>query len=58
MTFDFKSKAKVKINIYNYVERMFNEFPIKICNSDTALTPYENNLFEKVIRKRLGKKET
>ena len=42
----------------NYVERIINDLSMKISNSDTALTPAENCLFEKGIRKRLGKKET
>ena len=30
---------------------MINELPMKISNSDKALTPDENNLFEKVTEK-------
>ena len=42
----------------NYVERMINNFPMKISRSDTYLTPDGNNIFEKCNRKSLVKKET
>ena len=42
----------------DYVERMINEFSIKISKINTALTPDGNNIFEKGNIKRLGKKET
>ena len=42
----------------DYVERMINEFSIKISKMNTALTPDGNNIFEKGNIKRLGKKET
>ena len=35
-----------------YVERIFNEFPMKISKTDTALTPAVNNIFENGNRKR------
>ena len=41
-----------------YVESMINEFPIKISNIDTALTPSGNYIFEKGNRKIMVKKET
>ena len=58
VTFDFTEKSKVKIKMDNYVERMINELPIKISKSDTALTPYGNNIFEKGNRKSMVTKET
>ena len=58
MNFDFTEKVKSKTNMNYYVERMINAFPTKISNSDTALNPYGKNIFEKVNRRRLGKKET
>ena len=42
--------------MYNYVENMVNEFPMKRSKSDIALTPYLDNLFEKGNNKILGKK--
>ena len=42
----------------DYVERIINKLPIKISNSDTALTPSGSNIFEKVNGKSMGKKET
>ena len=42
----------------DYVEIINNDFPMKISKSDTDLTPYRNNIFEKGNRKRMGKKET
>ena len=56
MNFYFTEKAVVNINMDNYVERIINELSMKTRNSDTALNPYGNNLFEKGNRKRLGKK--
>ena len=47
MTFDFTKKWKVKIKMDDYVERMVNEFPMKISKIDTALTPAGNNIFWK-----------
>ena len=41
----------------DYVERIINEFSMKISRSDTDLTPYVNNIFEKGNSKRLSKKE-
>ena len=58
MNFDFKEKVKSKTNMNYYVERMINDLPTKISNSDTALNPYGKNLFEKGNRRRLSKKET
>ena len=40
----------------NYVERMINEFPMKISKIDMALTSSEENIFGTDNRKRLGKK--
>ena len=45
MTFDFTEKEKVKMKMDNYVERMINEFRMKISRIDTALTAAGNNLF-------------
>ena len=42
--------------MYDYVEIMNNEFPMKTSKSDTYLTPAGNNPFEKGNRKSLGKK--
>ena len=39
----------------DYVEVMINKLPMKIIKSDTALTPAENNIFEKGNIKGLGK---
>ena len=50
-------KRKVKINMNNYVENVIDDFPVKISNSDTDLTPSGSNLFEKGNSKRMGKKE-
>ena len=55
MNFDFTEKVKVKINIYDYVENMINEFTTKLSRSDTALTTAGNNIFENVNRKSLDK---
>ena len=51
MIFDLIGKGKVKINMDAYFEKIINDFPIKIRNSDTYLTPAGNNLFENVIEK-------
>ena len=48
----------LKINTGNYVEIIINEFPMKISNSDTYLTPDGNNIFGKGNRIIIGKKET
>ena len=56
MNFDFTEKAEVKINTDDYVERIINDFQMKIINSVKYLTPYGNNIFEKGNSKRLGKK--
>ena len=58
MTFDFTEKSKVKVKMDGYVQRMINNFLMKTSNSDTALTPDDNNIFEKGNSKRLDKKET
>ena len=42
----------------DYVERIINELPIKISNSDMVLTPSGSNIFEKGNSKSMGKKET
>ena len=42
----------------DYVERMINQFPMKMKKSDTALTPDWNIIFGKYNRKRLNKKES
>ena len=42
----------------DYVERMINEFPMKISKSDMNLTPYGNNLFDHITEKVWVKKET
>ena len=55
MTFDFTGKSRVKIYMYDYIERMVNGYPTKIFKSDTALTSSGNKLFEKGNRKILGK---
>ena len=39
----------------NYVENVIDDFPVKISNSDTDLTPYGNNILDKVNSKRMGK---
>ena len=39
----------------DYVERIINEFLMRISNSNAALTPSGNNLYEKGNIKRLGK---
>ena len=57
MTFCFTEEKKVKFNMYGYVEKMINEFPIKISNIDTSLTPDGNNIFFKDNRKSIGKKK-
>ena len=44
MTFDFTEKSKVKIKMDNYFERIINDLRMKICKSDTDLTPYWNNI--------------
>ena len=53
--FDFTEKVKVTINMDDYVERMINDYPMKISNSDTDFTPTGNNIIEKGNRKRLVK---
>ena len=58
MNFDFTEKEKSRTNMNYYVERMINDLPTKISNSDMALNPYGKNIFEKGNRIRLGKKET
>ena len=57
MNFDFTEKEKVKINIYDYVENMINEFTTKLSRSDTALTTAGNNVFENVTEKFWAKKK-
>ena len=44
--------------MYDYVERVINEFPMKLSKSYKALTTSGNNIFEKAKIKRKGKKET
>ena len=56
MNIDFTWKGRVKIKMYNYVERINNELPMKISKSDTDSTPDRNNLFEKGNIKIMGKK--
>ena len=56
MNFDFTEKSEVKIKTYDHVERVINDFPVKISNSVKYLSPYGNNIFEKGNSKRLGKK--
>ena len=51
MTFDFKEKPKAKIKTDDYAERMNNEFPMKISNSDTDLTIDGNDNLKKVTSK-------
>ena len=58
MTFDFTGKANVEFRMEDCDEKMINEFAIKIINSNTYLTPAENNIFEKGNRNILGKQET
>ena len=58
ITFYFTEKGEVKIKMYNYVERINNDLPMKISKSDTDSTPDRNNLFEKGNIKRMGKKES
>ena len=58
ITFYFTWKGMLKINTGNYVEIIINEFPMKISNSDTYLTPDGNNIFGKGNRIIIGKKET
>ena len=55
MNFDLKEKAEVKIQMNNYVERIINEYPIKISKSDTDLTTAGNNIFEKGNIKSMDK---
>ena len=43
ISFDFTEKSKVKINMDNYVEMVINDFPMKIINIDTSLTPTGGN---------------
>ena len=57
INFDLAEKEKVEIKMDDYVERMINNFPIKINKSDMALTPAGNNIFEKVNRKIWVKKK-
>ena len=47
ITFAFTEKSKVKIKIGKYVERIINEFPMKISKSDTRLTPDGGKCFWK-----------
>ena len=56
MNFDFTEKSEVKIKTYDHVESIINDFPVKISNSVTDLTPYGNNIFEKVTAKGWVKK--
>ena len=58
MTFDLTEKEKMEIYMDHYVERMVNEFTIKISKNDTVLIPSGNDIFEKGNIKRTGKKET
>ena len=51
-------KEMVKMNMDNYVETMIKELPIKIIQSNTDITPTENNVFWKYNSKRLVKRET
>ena len=53
-TFDFTEKSDVKMKMDDYVEMNINNFPMKISNSDTALTPSGNNIQKKETPK--GKK--
>ena len=57
ITFYFIQKVKVKIKMYHYVERMINDFPMKLIKNGMILTPPRNNIFEKGNRKRIGKKK-
>ena len=47
MVFDFSTPGKVEVNMYNYIDAMFEEFPIKFKPNQTAATPATDDLFEK-----------
>ena len=56
MNLYFIGKEKARRNMDDYVERMINDFPMKISKSCMALSTAENNIFEKGNRRSMGKK--
>ena len=57
MTADFTEKGKLKINMNDYVERIINDFSMKISRTDTDLTSARNNIFEKLSERGWLKKK-
>ena len=43
-----RGKLRVGIKMDGFVEKIFNEFPMKIGNIDMDLTPNGNNIFENI----------
>ena len=54
MTFDCSEKGKVKIDMTSCVEDMLEEFPKKLQENETAMTPAADNLFAKGHGKKLN----
>ena len=46
MTLDYSVKAKVKINMVDYMEKMVTEFPYKILQGPKVSSPANENLFK------------
>ena len=55
MTIDYSEKGKVKFRMDDYVEKMIEEFPVKLKSTDTAMSPASNSLFEIGNSKLLAK---
>ena len=45
MIFDFSEKGKVKIDMIDYISKMIDEFSVKFKESDFAVTPASDDLF-------------
>ena len=55
MILDFNTKGEVRIDMTTYVEKMIKEFPVKLKNTDTALSPAGDDLFVNKDSKKLDK---
>jgi hypothetical protein len=55
MVLDYSNKGKVKIDMTRYIEKMVDEFPIKLKSTDLASTPAADNLFDAGTGKKLEK---
>ena len=54
MTFDYSQEGKVIVDMIPYVEDMLEEFPKKLQENETVMTPVADNLFSKGHGKKLN----